>query len=192
MVASHCNVNKDFEKLAADAATVGLKYLIAPYLGKQATLDDYKRAADLYNEKGKVCQANGLRFAYHNHGYTFEMQDGQYPQDILMQNTDPALVDYEMDMFWVANVGQDPEAWLKKYPGRFKLGHVKDRLKTAPVGDGNSSTVLGEGSLNIPKLLKAAKARGMEYFIVEQERYDNITPLMASYKDALYMKNLKI
>ena len=192
MVSSHCNWNKDFEKLAADAATVGLKYLIAPYLGKQNSLDDYKKAADNFNDRGRICKANGLKFAYHNHDYTFVQQDGQFPQDVLMQNTDSDLVDYEMDIYWVVAAGQDPDAWFKKYPGRFKLGHVKDRLKDAPVGEHNASTILGTGSLDFPKIIKKAKDKGMEYFIVEQERYDGVSQLGASYRNALYMQSVKI
>lgn len=192
MISSHCNYSKDFEKQAADAAVVGMKYLIAPYLGKQKSLDDYKRAAEVFNEKGRVCKANGLRFAYHNHDYTFVTQDGQLPQDILMQNTDNDLVDYEMDIYWVVAAGQNPDDWFKKYPNRFKLGHVKDRIKDAPVGEHNASTVLGTGSIDFPGIIKRAKDKGMEYFIVEQERYDGVSQLGASYRNALYMKNIRV
>jgi hypothetical protein len=101
MISSHCNINNKFEEKAADAASIGMKYLICPYLGPQKTIDDFKKAADNFNAKGEICKKNGLRFAYHNHGYSFQALDGQMPQDVMMQNTDPSLVDFEMDMYWV-------------------------------------------------------------------------------------------
>jgi sugar phosphate isomerase/epimerase len=187
-VASHCNTRQNFEEKAAQAAAIGMKYLINPYLGAQKTLDDYKRAADEFNKNGEICRKAGLKFAYHNHGYSFTQLDGQFPQDVMMQNTDPNLVDYEMDIYWVVTPGQDPEAWLKKYPGRFKLGHVKDRRKGATEDD--ASVVIGTGSIDFSRMLKTAAASGMEYFIVEQERYDGTTPLLAAQQDAVVMKQL--
>jgi sugar phosphate isomerase/epimerase len=139
--------------------------------------------------KGEICRKNGIRFAYHNHDYSFKDLSGQFPQDVMMQNTDPALVDFEMDIYWVVTAGQDPEAWLKKYPNRFRACHVKDRIKNSTEHD--ASCVLGEGSIDYPAILKTAKAEGMQYYIVEHERYDNTTPLKAVEADAAYMKKLR-
>ena len=111
--------------------------------------------------------------------------EGQYPQDVMMQSTDKALVDYEMDMYWVVAAGQDPVVWLNKYPGRFKLGHVKDKK-------GNETATLGTGTINYPAIIQVAKKVGMEYFIVEQEEYEGTTPIGAAKDDAEYMKRLKI
>jgi len=191
-ISSHFNMNKDLETKAAQAGEIGMKYLICPYLGKQKTLDDYKKAADSFNKAGEVCKKNGLRFAYHNHGYTFEAVDGEFPQDILMQACDPSLVDFEMDIYWVITAGQDAEAWLKKYPKRWTLCHVKDRGKDFPANEANASVVLGTGSIDFPRILKTAKAQGMKYYIVEQERYDNTTSIKAAEDDAAYMKKLSI
>ena len=188
IVCSHVDINKDFDRKVAEAAAIGMNYLICPWLGPQKTLDDYKKAADTFNNRGEICKKNGLRFAYHNHDYSFVALDGQMPQDVMMQNTGKDLVDYEMDIYWVITGGQDPIAWLKKYPNRFRLGHVKDRIKGAT--ERGASCVLGTGSIDYPKLIKDAKAAGMEYFIVEQERYDNTTPLEAAKADALYMEKL--
>jgi sugar phosphate isomerase/epimerase len=190
IVSSHCDINQDFEKKAADAAAIGMKYLMCPYKGPQKSLDDFKRFADEFNQKGEICKKNGIRFAYHNHDYSFKAIDGQIPQDVMMQNTDPALVDYEMDMYWVITGGQDPITWIKKYPNRFRLCHVKDRMKGAT--ETGASCTLGEGSIDYPTILKEAKSLGMEYFIVEQERYDGTTPLKAAEADGAYMKKLKV
>ncbi len=190
IVSSHCDINKNFEKKAADAAAIGMKYLICPYKGPQKKLDDFKKFADEFNQKGEICKKNGIKFAYHNHDYTFKELEGQMPQDVLMNGTDPALVDYELDMYWVVAGGQDIEAWLKKYPNRFKLCHVKDRTKGAT--DAADTCTLGEGSINYPAILKTAKETGMEYYIVEQEKYAGTTPLKAVEANAAYMKKITI
>ncbi|MET0635254.1 MAG: sugar phosphate isomerase/epimerase [Chitinophagaceae bacterium] len=188
-ISSHCDINKDFEKKAAEASAIGMKYLICPYKGPQKSLDDYKKFADEFNKKGEICRQNGIRFAYHNHDYTFKLVDGQFPQDVLMQNTDPATVDYEMDIYWVVAAGQDPATWFNKYKNRFRLCHVKDRTKGAT--DAADSTTLGEGSIDYAKILTVAKDTGMEYYIVEQEKYTGTTPLKATADDAAYMKKLE-
>lgn len=190
-VSSHCDINKDFEQKADQAAAIGMKYLIAPYLGKQKTMDDYKRAAERFNDRAAICKKAGLRFAYHNHDYSFVPVDGVFPQDVMMQNTDKDLMDYEMDIYWVVTAGQDPIAWFKKYPNRFKLCHVKDRRKGAPLSDHDASVVAGTGSIDFPKILKAAEKEGMAYYIIEQEHYDNMTQVHAAKLNADYMKQLK-
>jgi sugar phosphate isomerase/epimerase len=190
IISSHCDINKDFEKKAAEAAAIGMKYLMCPYKGPQKSIDDFKKFADEFNQKGEICKKNGIRFAYHNHDYSFKPIGGQVPQEVMMQNTNPALVDFEMDIYWVVTAGEDPEAWLRKYPNRFRACHVKDRIKNSTEHD--ASCILGEGSINFPKILKTAKANGVEYYIVEHERWDNTTPLKAAEADAVYMKKLKI
>jgi sugar phosphate isomerase/epimerase len=192
IISSHCDINKDFEKKAADAAAIGMKYLICPYKGPQKDLDAFKKFADEFNQKGEICKKNGIRFAYHNHDYSFAVMNGEMGQDIMMKNTDASLVDFEMDMYWVVAAGQDIETWLKKYPNRFRLCHVKDRKKGAAATDKDASCDLGTGSINYPKILKAAKKAGVQYFIVEQERWDGTTPLQAAATDAKYMKSLSI
>jgi sugar phosphate isomerase/epimerase len=190
IVASHCDMNKDFEKKAADAAEIGMKYLISPWIGPQKKLDDFKKYADTFNQKGEICKKNGIRFAYHNHDYSFTPMDGQFPQDIMMKNTDAGLVDFEMDMYWVVTSGQDIEAWLKKYPNRFRLCHVKDRMKNTTEKD--ASCDLGTGDIDYAKILKTARQNGVQYFIVEQEKYVGTTPMKAAEADAAYMKKLSI
>ena len=192
MISSHCEFKKDFERKAGEAGEIGLKYLIAPYLGPQKKIDDFKKFAETFNKCGDICKKHGLKFAYHNHGYSFEKLEGQYPQDVMMQGTNPDTVDFEMDIYWVAVPEEDPEAWLKKYPGRWKLAHVKDRDKNAPKGEGDWSVDLGTGKLDFKKILRTAKDNGVEYFIVEQEKYTGSTPLKSAKVDADYMKSLMI
>ena len=116
MISSHCNIDKDFDKKAAEAASIGMKYLISPYVGPQKSADDFKKIADKFNERGIICKRHGLRFAYHNHDYSFNPIEGQLPQDILMKGTDPTLVDFEMDMYWVVTAGTGSGGLVEKIP----------------------------------------------------------------------------
>jgi sugar phosphate isomerase/epimerase len=192
MVSSHCAWDKDLDKKAAEAAEVGLKYLICPYIGKQNSLDDYKRFAANFNTAGETCRKHGIKFAYHNHDYTFSAQDGQFPQDILMAGTDAQLVDFEMDMYWVVTAGQDPIACMKKHPNRYKLCHVKDRGTNVSPNVKAESVTLGTGQIDYANVLKKARKLGMQYFIVEQEAYTGTTPLKATADNAAYLKKLKV
>ncbi len=191
IVSSHCDINKDFERKAAEAAEIGMKYLLCPHLGAQKKIDDFKKFAETFNQKGEICKKNGIRFGYHNHDYGFVQLEGQYPQDVLMQNTDKNLVDFEMDIYWVVTAGQDPVAWIDKYPGRFKLCHIKDRKKGATSSQRDVSVELGTGSIDFKKILIEADKKGMDYYFVEQEAYENTTPLAAAKADADYLKNFK-
>lgn len=190
IISSHCDIQKDFERKAAEAAAIGMKYLICPYKGPQKSIDDFKKFADEFNAKGEVCRKNGIRFAYHNHDYGFIPVDGQLPQKVMMDNTDPALVDFEMDIYWVVTAGHDPVEWMKNYPNRFRLCHVKDRIRNTTERD--ASCILGQGSIDFSKILKKAAKNGVQYYIVEQERYDNTTELASAKADADYMKMVKI
>jgi sugar phosphate isomerase/epimerase len=188
---SHCNLDADADKKINQAAEIGMKYLIYPWEGAGKTVDDYKKLAEKFNTWGTTCNKAGIRFAFHNHDFTFKSMNGQFMQDVLMQNTDAALVDYQMDIFWVVAAGQDPEEWLKKYPNRFRLSHVKDRSKTPAAEEGKNSVELGTGTINWSKVLKTARETGMQYYMVEQEAYPNGSPLDAVKTNAGYMKKLK-
>lgn len=194
LVSTHTQANdvKDFEQKVAKCAEVGMKYAIDPHEGAQATLDDYKRMAERFNQYGEICRKHGIRFAYHNHEYTFNEVEGVIPQNLLLEQTDKNLVDFELDMYWVAAAGLDADQHIKQHTGRYKLGHVKDRMKGVEAGEREASTELGKGAINYASLLRTAKDNGMEYFIVEQERFDNSDPLASSQQNAEFMKNLTI
>ena len=125
-----------------------------------------------------------------------------------MTNSDPDLVDYEMDVYWVVTAGHDPVEWLNKYPGRWKLMHVRDRyrdekvaeLKAQAEANGEeegdwpikASCVLGTGKINFPRVLGVAKDVGVELFHVEQERYDGMTSMEAARRNAQFMDQVKL
>ncbi|MDI6402162.1 sugar phosphate isomerase/epimerase [Balneolaceae bacterium ANBcel3] len=188
MVSSHANVFDQVEYKIEEMANIGVEYIVCPHIGDQGSIDAYKEMADRFNQIGKLAKEGGLSFAYHNHGYTFEEMDGVMPQDVLMEHTDPDLVEYQVDMYWVEITGQSTLDWLKKYPGRFTSCHIKDLAN----GDQPESTVLGTGTIDFPPILRHAKDDGMKHFIVEQEQYTNTTPLDAIRKNAEYMKNLRL
>lgn len=207
-LSAHCNsqyaldpkLRDEFKKLVDDSSEIGLKYLVNPYLGFLKTADDFKKATDGFNELGEICDKNGIQYCYHNHAYSFFEVDGIIPQDIMMKGTEGGTVGFEMDIYWVVAAGADPEEWLKKYPNRFVLSHVKDRYKedrlmqikeeegAEKYADINGSCVLGVGQIDFHKVLLTAKENGMKKYIVEHERYDDMTSMEAVEKDATYMK----
>jgi len=189
-ISSHCEIDKDFEKKADEAAAIGMKYLIYNWPYSQQPMDEYKKKAALFNKCGETCRKAGIRFAYHNYESSFQLVDGVYPHDVLMKETDSALVDHQMDIYWVVTAGQDPETWFRKYPNRFRLCHIKDRVRGTTKREDTCD--LGTGSIDFPKILKTAAMNGMQYYIAEQEHYPNSTPLKSAAADAGYMKKLKI
>ena len=132
MIASHCSETgklESFNKKCAQSSEIGLDYLICPGLGRRdLSLETFKNHANTFNKCGEIAKKNGLRFAYHNHEYSFKNRNGIYLQDVLMNNTDSDLVDFEMDIYWVVAAGEDPIKWFDKHPGRFTYCHVKDLM----------------------------------------------------------------
>ncbi|MFK7808280.1 MAG: sugar phosphate isomerase/epimerase family protein [Saprospiraceae bacterium] len=191
MSASHCSIGDDFEAKIDQAASIGMKYLVCPWVGPQKSTDDWKRVAERFNECGAICKKRGIKFAYHNHDYTFRAFAGMIPHDFLMENTNPELVFYEMDLYWVVTGGADPIDFLKKYSNRFKLCHIKDRSKNAAAEEKNASCDLGTGSIDFSKILKVAVDNGMEHFFMEQERFENTSPMESAKAGAAYLKKLK-
>jgi sugar phosphate isomerase/epimerase len=189
IISSHCNNTVEFERKAAEAAEIGMKYLICAWKGPQKSMDDFKRFNDEFNQCGEIAKKHGIRFAYHNHDYSFKPIDGVLPQDVMMKGTDANLVDFEMDIYWVVAAGQDPKAWFKKYPGRFRMAHVKDLTKTEK---GMESCVLGKGTIDFPSVLTEGAKHGLHTFIVEQEAFTGTTPIDSAKLDATYMSNLSI
>jgi sugar phosphate isomerase/epimerase len=163
----------------ADAKTIGLEWITVPSLpsGKHVTADDWKAVADQFNKAAASVKAAGFRFAFHNHNDIVRQTGDVLPIDILMKETDPALVSYEMDIYWVVNGGADPLALLARYPGRFKMLHVKD--SAGPPG--NTMTDVGAGTIDFKTIF--ARASGIDHYFVEHDQpADAIASAAASYK----------
>ena len=171
------------EKVCEDAAEAGVKYIIYPYLDVQLRhkLDDYKRLAEQFNKQGEITKKYGLKFGYHNHNFEFEKMDGQLPYDILLSETDPSLVTYELDLYWIIRAGYDPVDYFRKYPGRFELWHVKDMAKS----EDRFFAPVGKGGIDFKRIFNEKKTAGMKFFFVEQDRFKEMDPfdsITYSYK----------
>jgi len=146
------------------AATIGQKYIFIPIApASERTLDDYRRHAEFLNQAGAACQEAGLRIGYHNHDFEFDEIDGQVPYDILLEETDSALVDFELDLFWIVHAGRDPLEYFSKYPGRFPAVHVKDRT-----ADGTMVAV-GQGTIDFAEIFKHSQTAGIKHYFVEHD-----------------------
>ncbi|MDZ7719837.1 MAG: TIM barrel protein [Balneolaceae bacterium] len=188
MISTHANVSENYQQKVDQLAEIGVPYIINPYVGPQESIDDFYQLAEQFNELGQIANDAGITFAYHNHAYSFEELDGEIPQVVMMENTDPDLVEFQMDMYWVVEAGEDILDWIRRYPNRFTSGHVKD----SSGGEDAESVVLGTGTIDYPSIVQVAQENGMEHFIVEQEAYTGTTPMDAAQADAEYMKNLQL
>ena len=167
----------DPEAVAKDAQALGLKYAVVawiPHTGK-FTEQDARNAAAVFNKAGEVLAKYGMKFYYHNHGYEFEpYQDGTL-MDILVNETKPEWVAFQMDVLWSFFPGQDPVKLLKKYGNRWELMHLKDLKKGVKTGDLTGGTdvendvVLGTGQIDLAATLKAAAEVGVKYYFIEDE-----------------------
>jgi len=187
----------------ADAAhSLGSAYVVLPSIpaGRRKSIDDYKKMAVLFNKIGADAQMNGIRFAYHNHGYGFHPVDGQLPIDIIFNETDRNAVFLELDLYWTTAGGADPAELMKKHAGRYKLVHIKDMKQQVRFkGDGGDPSQwielfpymssAGDGVLDLPNLLKTAKDTGVEHFIVEQDMVAQ--PEVALKRSFDYLKSLE-
>ena len=159
------------------------------------TLEDWRWNAEQFNAIGEKVSAAGLKFGYHNHTMEFHKTDGVVPYDELMQLTDPAKVTMEMDCGWVVVGGGNPVEYLRKYPTRITMLHVKDfKGISAASSIENVPTIveLGQGSIDYrPVLQQAAKSGAVKHCFVEQEGYN--VPAMEGLKiDADYMHKLGV
>ncbi|NND15176.1 MAG: TIM barrel protein [Eudoraea sp.] len=187
------------EQLGEAGDEIGFNYIGLPAIPpeKRKTLDDYKMIAEAFNKIGEQAKEVGLKFAYHNHGYGLHEMDGHVPMNIILDQTDPDLVFFEMDIFWTTAGGADPVSYLEAYPDRYHLMHLKDmKEKVQFSGDGGDPgqwiqlfpymTTAGDGVLDIPSIISAGKKMGVTHFYVEQDMVAQ--PEMALKRSIDYLK----
>ncbi len=186
---------KDPQSVIATAKALGATYVGTawyPHQGAFTEADARKAIAD-FNAIGKTMKDAGLQFFYHNHGYEpVTFGDGTL-LDLIIKETDPNLVKFEMDVLWTFLPNVDPAALIRKYPGRFKLMHIKDMKPGVARGSlsgglpDSLQAVIGQGQVNWPDVMKAAKADGLEYFYLEDETPDpkNNIPPSVTYLESL-------
>lgn len=176
MLSSHCGQNApdsaNYEKTMAwwDACidahvAAGSRYIVQPSMGQSAyeSLEGLKAYCDYFNEVGAKCNAKGIRFGYHNHNREFstKLDSTVIIYDYMLQNTDPANVMFEMDLYWAVDGGANPVDYFNKYPGRFELWHIKDEKEIG-----------ASGKMDFAAIWAGSANSGMQYGIVEVERYD--------------------
>jgi sugar phosphate isomerase/epimerase len=178
----------DLESYIEAANITGMSYVIVPSVNGEVlkSADQFKEVAEKMNKAAEICKKSGLKLGYHNHNFEWKPVDGTTFYDVLLKNTDPALVHMEMDIFWVVRAGQDPVKLFEAHPGRFALCHIKDRDKT----NTDINTEIGKGSIDFKTILSHSKLAGIKHFIVEQENYINIDPFVSIKESCDYCKNV--
>jgi sugar phosphate isomerase/epimerase len=189
---------KDFtdawKQTVEDAAILEQQIVISPSLEEslRQNYDDMKRYMDVFNKSGELCKKSGMRFGYHNHAFEFSQElNGQKIFDIILQNTDPALVVQQLDMGNMYNAGAKALDIMKKYPRRFESMHVKDEIKTTSTNAGHEpyeSAVLGTGVIPVKEIIDLGKKSGTKHFVIEQESYQGKTPMESIEQDYKIMK----
>lgn len=154
------------------------------------TLDDWKKNIDTFNTIGGLCKKSGLTLGYHNHNLEFRKIGDVVPYDLLIKETDPALVSMEMDIGWVVAGGADPVAYLTKYPKRYSAVHMKD-LKSAGIPNVNGkmeSAIIGKGIIDWSKVLPAMKKSAVTSAYLELEEPYDPSPIGMVQQSAAYLK----
>lgn len=190
---SYERLTQETEAVAAEAKALGLKYVGTAWIPHKGSFDAAQAhaAATALNKAGEILAKSGIRCFDHCHGYEFEpgaAGPGQLAMDILLMETNPKWVTFQMDILWITYPGQDPAEWLLKYPGRWELLHLKDLKKGVETGkhnggtDPNNDVPLGTGQMNWPKILKAAKTSGVKYYFIEDESASSVEQIPQTLK----------
>lgn len=187
LTSGHVALDKNFQKTMEEAVASGQPYLICSSMPSRGqTVDNYKKVAEAFNKAGESCKKLGLKFGYHNHEYEFESDKGEVLYDVLLEHTDPDLVHMELDLGWVIVGGKSPMDYLKKYPGRFPLWHLKDM----DMGK-KESTEFGKGALDIKTIMQNRKASGVKHIFIEQEEYAS-TPIESMKHNMAFLRDLQL
>ena len=187
---------KEPEKVIAEAKALGVKYAGCAWIGHKPPFDEaaVRDAIAVFNKAGEVAAAAGINFFYHCHGYEFLPHKTGTLMDELITGTDPKKVSFQMDVLWVVFPGQDPVKWLRKYPGRWSLMHLKD-LRKGVVGDASGRTdlkndvAIGTGQMNWPAILKAAQEVGVKHYFIEDESPTVLEQIPVSLR---YLESVKL
>ena len=174
------SLQSGWQKQLDDAKDAGHEWVTIAWIPeeKRQTLDDWKSHAALFNRAGEQAKAAGLRFAYHNHDFEIRPVGGTRPLDLLLSSTDPKLVDFELDLYWVVFGGGSPLDFFNRYPKRFKMVHVKD---SAGPPD-NKMVDVGQGKIDFRSIFAQSEKAGIKHYFVEHDQpADPIATLRNSY-----------
>jgi sugar phosphate isomerase/epimerase len=169
LVSSHVGFSPEQSRQVVDAhLELGVPYVVLPWMSmpENPGRADYAQQADMFNQLGDACKSSGLKFGYHNHDFEFVKIEETTGFDLLLEMTDPELVCFECDIYWMTYARVDPMEYFMKYPGRFELWHVKDMEDSPERG----FTEVGEGTIPYGQYFETAEEiTGMRYFFVEQD-----------------------
>ena len=187
----------EIEGVAQEAKVLGMQYVGCAWIPHQDPFDEKtcREAIAVFNHAGEALAKHGLKFFYHTHGYEFLPYGKGTFFDLMMAETNPRFVHYEMDVFWIVHPGQDPAKLLEKYGSRFELMHLKDMKQGTPTGiftghaDVTSNVALGAGTLDWPAILRAAKKAGVKWYFIEDESPSSVQQIPQSLS---YLKRLKL
>jgi len=164
------------EDVAAEAKILGLQYVGCAWIPHKDPFDEKtcREAAAVFNRAGEALAKHGIKFFYHTHGYEFLPYRNGTLFDLLMAETKPEYVHFQMDVFWVVQPGQDPVKLFAKYGNRFQSMHLKDMKRGTPSdftghSDVTNDVPLGAGVIDLPAVLKAAKKSGVKWYFLEDE-----------------------
>jgi sugar phosphate isomerase/epimerase len=180
----------DVEGIARDAKALGLQYAGCAWIPHTDPFDAKacREAIAVFNRAGEALAKHGVKFFYHTHGYEFQAHGSGTLFDLLMAETNPQFVRYEMDVFWIVHPGLDPVKLLQKYGRRFELMHVKDMKKGTPTGlltghsDVTNDVALGTGIMDWPAILRAAKKAGVKWYFIEDESPTSVEQIPQSLR----------
>jgi sugar phosphate isomerase/epimerase len=169
------------------AHALGQAYITWPLIDEgDRTIEKFKVVAERLNLAGAQVKKAGLEIAYHNHDFEFVEHNGQIGYDIILKNTDPALVKLQMDLYWIAHGSKlTANQWFKRQPGRFVMWHVKDMHKTS-----RDYTELGNGTIDFTKIWPDARLAGLKHFFVEQGGNFTHDPFRSVADSAEYVKRV--
>lgn len=177
-------VRRQWTRVADEAHVLGQRFIVVPWIGEQErSLDGYRRVAADLDRAGEAAERAGLRLAYHNHDFELARLGDTTGYDVLLAETDPALVAMEMDIYWIAHGGRDPLALIAAHPGRFPLVHLKDMARGGAMAD------VGAGTIDFPAIAAQARAAGIEHWFVERD--DARSPLESARVSYEYARHLE-
>ena len=196
MLAGYERFRDSSDAIIAQARALGAKYVGIAWIPHQAPFkeSDARKAITDFNVFGRKMKDAGLTFVYHNHGYEGHRYGDGTLLDLIIKETDPELVKLEMDVLWTWLPGIDPVALIRKYPGRFKLMHIKDMKPGVPRGSltgllpEEQQVAPGEGQVPWAALMKAAEQDGFEYYYLEDETPE---PLVGVPKTITFLERLR-
>ena len=175
-----------------DAAILGQQFVISPWIDESWRKDEdtLKKYMGVFNMAGELCSKSGMKFGYHNHHFEFKEElNGKKVYDIIVQNTDPKLVIQQLDIGNMYYGGGRALDVIKKYPGRFASLHVKDEIAVAGSEHGYESAILGTGVIEVKKVIdESVKTGGSIHLIIEQESYQDKTPMECVKENLKIMK----